>query len=188
MSIFFHVDVSRKLRPGMEIELGAGMISEFGKKCWKHFHRAGIKDIPRLEDSQSSVKNLDKFGRRELYLEIFRTGHPELSKLDTISRLNAFFAVRSIADAKRYIARSNFPSDLPIYEVQASGVGFEADSTWLDQEFPDDIRQYGYYYEMYWKGKEISQHPSLSVHEKRGTLIEVLFESDVTIGELVPAG
>lgn len=186
MSNLFHVDVSDLLHPGMTITLGRGKISEFGKKCLRQFRRIGLDTIPTLENVPPVVRLLNGFGYRELYLEIFRTGHPEIVGLETVSRLNAFFAVRSIEDAKRYIARCNFKADLPIYEVQTNGVGFEVNSTWLDQQFPRDFREFGYRYERYWKGLEISKDPYLASREKRGSLIEVLIASDVTIGDLVP--
>ncbi|WP_156443543.1 hypothetical protein [Burkholderia sp. MSMB1835] len=185
MNRLFHVDVSHLLHPGMTITLGRGQISEFGKKCLRQFKRIGLNTIPKLENVPPTVRLLDEFGYRELYLEIFRTGHPEIVDLETISRLNAFFAVRSIDDAERYIERSKFISNLPIYEVHTNGDVFEADSTWLDQQFPRDFTKSGYYYEKYWKGLEISNDPYLARTEKRGSLIEVLIASDVTIGDLV---
>ncbi|WP_157773823.1 hypothetical protein [Variovorax atrisoli] len=185
MNKFFHVDISQQLRPGMSIALGRERISEFGRKCWKHFKCIGLHEIPTLNSLPSSVSLLDSFAYRELYLEIFRTGHPEVINLKTVSRLNAFFAVQSIKDAQRYIERSNFSKNLPIYEIHTCDAGYKVDSTWLDQQFPRDLKAFNYYYKEYWKRSTIESDPHLSHHEKRGSLIEVLIASDVVIGELV---
>ncbi|PPT92600.1 hypothetical protein XarbCFBP7408_21455 [Xanthomonas arboricola pv. guizotiae] len=57
--------------------------------------------------------------------------------------------------------------------------------TWLDQQFPRDFRQFGYYYLHYWKGLKIEEDSHLSGHEKRRSLMEVLLGSTIAVGPAV---
>lgn len=57
--------------------------------------------------------------------------------------------------------------------------------TWLDQKFPRDYRQFGYYYLKYWKGELIEKDEYLAAHENRGSFIETLITSNVTVGDVI---
>lgn len=184
MHTFFHVDMSRRLRPGMNIELSAQTTSEFGAVYWKQFRNAGIEHFPSDQTIPPQTHLLGTAAYREFWLELFRTGNPELKNLMLPSRLNSFFVVESIEDARRYITRSNLEKHVPIFEVHSQEPGVKFDMTWLDQQFPRDYREFGYYYLRYWKGLRIDDDPHLASHEKRGSLMEVLLDSPITIGQV----
>ncbi len=133
---FFHVDMSRRLRPGMKIELSAQITSEFGAVYWKQFRNAGIEHFPSDQTIPPQTHLLGKAAYREFWLELFRTGNPELKNLMLPSRLNSFFVVESIEDARRYITRSNLGKHVPIFEVHSQEPGSKFDMTWLDHQFP----------------------------------------------------
>ncbi|HHH6077687.1 TPA: hypothetical protein ACP2RB_004997, partial [Escherichia coli] len=73
---------------------------------------------------------------------------------------------------------------LPIFEVHSQEPGSKFDMTWLDQKFPRDYREFGYYYLRYWKGLRMDDDPHLASHETRGSLMEVLLSSTITIGQV----
>ncbi|ELV1750850.1 hypothetical protein U9513_13100 [Escherichia coli] len=56
--------------------------------------------------------------------------------------------------------------------------------TWLDQQFPRDYRKFSYYYLCYWKGLRMDEDRYLAAHETRGSLMEVLLSSTITIGQV----
>lgn len=185
MHTFFHVDMSRRLRPGMNIELSAQTTSEFGAVYWKQFRRAGIEHFPSDQTIPPQTHLLGTAAYREFWLEFFRTGNPELKDLELPSRLNSFFVVESIEDARRYITRSNLGKHVPIFEVHSQEPGSKFDMTWLDQQFPRDYQQFRYYYLHYWKGLRMDEDRYLAAHETRGSLMEVLLSSTITIGQRV---
>lgn len=182
---YFHVDMAGRLKPGMNFDLSQGQPSKFGSTYWAKFRLLGIHSIPSLKTIPATSNLLDDAAYRELWLEIFRTDHPELRAVPTISRLNAFFAVESLQDVHLYALRSQFCGRAKIYEIYSTHPGAKHDMTWLDQQFPRDFRQFGYYYLRYWKGLKIEEDPHLVGHEKRGSLIEVLLGSAITIGPVV---
>lgn len=184
MSIFYHVDLAGRLAPGMTIDLSPEAPSLFGQTYLKQFTVAGVM---ALETGQAlpRLTRLNDSAYREYYLELFRRHNPRLKNLPTVSRLSAFFAVRSIDDTHRYIERFGFKGRSTIYSVDCDGEPLCLDMTWLDQQFPKCIDAFMYYYESYWKGELISQDPYLANHEKRGSLMEVLITSKVTIGDPV---
>ncbi|EDI0007563.1 hypothetical protein CC633_14615 [Salmonella enterica subsp. enterica serovar Enteritidis] len=185
MYTLYHVDMAKRLHPGMVIELSAQATSMFGEVYWKQFRNLRIEKIPSLRNIPSQSSMLSNPAYRELWLEIFRTDHPELKNMKLPSRLNSFFAVESIEDAKGYIARSNLGEHTPIFEVYSKEPGLKFDMTWLDQQFPRDFRQFGYYYLRYWKGLRIEDDIHLANHEKRGSFMEVLLGATITIGKVV---
>jgi hypothetical protein len=182
---FFHIDMGGRLKPGMSINLSRRTPSLFGANYWRKFRCVGIESVPCLQNVPSESNLLDDPAYRELWLEIFRTDHPEIRKIETVSRLNSFFVVESLEDAHRYVSRSKFLGSASIFEVHSMHPGKKHDMTWLDQDFPRDFRQFGYYYLRYWQGLRIEDDPDLAGHEKRGSLTEVLLASPVTIGSKV---
>ncbi|MNJ22256.1 hypothetical protein D3C77_166240 [compost metagenome] len=110
---------------------------------------------------------------------------PELSHLENKSRLNCFFAAKTIDDARKYKLRSQNNTPARIFAIHTESEVQILDMTWLDQEFPRDMNEFGYYYRQYWKGARIDQDPHLASHEKRGTLLEVLISDDFIVGEMV---
>lgn len=186
MYTFFHADMTRALNTGMEIELSPNTLSFFGSGYWRRFKYVGIDDIPSLQGAHGVQNRLiDKAAYREFWLEVFRKDHPEIKELSLKSRFSCFYATESIDDAKRYIARSGFGGSARIFEIKSADSGLKLDMTWLDQEFPRDFRLFGYYYLQYWKGMRIEDDSELAKHEKRGSLIEVLLDRRVQVGELV---
>ncbi|WP_146176698.1 hypothetical protein [Chromobacterium sp. Panama] len=185
MQTFFHVDMTGRLRSGMDIDLRSNAPSVFGKNYWTKFKNVGIKSIPSLQNVPDEVNRLDSSAYREFWLEVFRTDHPEIKKLATKSRLNSFFATDSIEDAHKYILRNGFKGNAKIFEIQSTDAGLKLDMTWLDQQFPRDFREFGYFYCCYWKGLKIDDDNDLSKHEKRGSLIEVLLGGKIIIGNII---
>lgn len=182
---FYHVDMGARLRQGMTIELSEQTTSVFGDVYWKQFRHVGIKQFPSQQIAPPQTNLLGNAAYREFWLEFFRMGHPELKCLELPSRLNSFFVVESIEDAHRYITRSNLGKNLPIFEVHSQEPGAKFDMTWLDQQFPRDYQQFGYYYLRYWKGLRMDEDHYLAAHEIRGSLMEVLLSSTITIGQRV---
>lgn len=174
-----------RLNSGMNIELSGNSPSFFGMNYLAKFARSGIKSIPPLQSAVLIGNSLDDASYREFWLEVFRTDHPQLKTIPLKSRLNSFFATESIDDAKRYISRHGFSGETRIFEVESQDSGLKLDMTWLDQRFPRDFRQFGFYYISYWKGMRIDANDDLKDHEKRGSLIEVLLDGKVRIGEVV---
>lgn len=176
-----------RLRSGMDITLSNNTPSVFGDIYLAKFKIAGINSIPSLQVALTKGESLglDDSAYRELWLEIFRTEHPELKQLPLKSRLNSFFVTESIDDARRYITRKEFKGQSRIFEVKSQSSGLNLDMTWLDQKFPRDFRQFGYYYLRYWQGLKIDDDPYLKAHETRGSLIEVLLDERIIIGEIV---
>ncbi|MCU8045545.1 MULTISPECIES: hypothetical protein [unclassified Shewanella] len=169
----------------MNIELSNKTPSVFGNNYWAKFKTAGIDIIPPLQQAVVKGYSLDDAAYREFWLEVFRIGHPELKKLSLKSRLNSFFVAESIDDARRYISRNGFTGEARIFKVKSQDSGLKLDMTWLDQKFPRDFREFGYYYLSYWKGMRIDDDPHLKAHEKRGSLLEILLDGKVEIGEAV---
>ncbi|MGE8287920.1 MAG: hypothetical protein ACN6RG_08175 [Stenotrophomonas sp.] len=171
----------------MKLDLSQDQPSVFGSTYWEKFRGVGIDSIPSLQNVPDASNLLDNSAYREFWLEIFRTDHPELLSAPTISRLNAFFAVESLDDAHVYASRSQFRGRASIYEIYSTRPGTKHDMTWLDHQFPRDFRKFGYYYLRYWKGLKIEEDSHLSGHEKRGSLMEVLLGSAITVGPVVGA-
>jgi len=183
---FYHVDMLGRLAPGMTIDLSPEAPSLFGRIYLQQFKAAGVVEaLEKGEESPKKLMLLRDCAYREYYLELFRRHNPRLKDLPIVSRLSAFFAVKSIEDAHRYIERFGFKGHPAIYSVDCDGEPPCLDMTWLDQQFPKRADAFMYYYESYWKGALIGQDPHLSSHEKRGSLIEVLITSKVTIGALM---
>lgn len=169
----------------MEIDISPCVPSAFGAGYWAKFRNFGIESIPTLQGVPKRTSLLDDSAYREFWLEVFRTDHPELKDLGLKSRLNSFFATESLDDARRYISRSGFQGQSRIFKIQASDTGLKLDMTWLDQKFPRDFKKFGYYYLRYWKGLMMEDDAHLAGHEKRGSLIEVLLDGGVKIGEAI---
>jgi len=183
--MYFHVDTKGTLETGMVIKTSPSTHSIFGNFYHKKFEQFGIEPILDLHKVPTIVNVLEYPFYREFYLEVFRLGHPELIGLENFSRLSSFFAVETLEEARKYIERSGHGNTSKIFEVFSDGPVMKLDMTWLDQEFPKDIRQVGYYYLHYWLGNKIEEDVHLKEHEKRGSLMEVLIASDVTIGTIV---
>ncbi|MEJ0209814.1 hypothetical protein [Pseudomonas aeruginosa] len=183
MATYYHVDNAGLLKTGMEIKLDGNNRSRFGEVYQPFFKLIGADEIgpglPRL------VETLPPPHYREFFLELFRLHDPELSHLENKSRLNCFFAAKTIDDARKYKLRSQNNTPARIFEIHTEGEVQILDMTWLDQEFPRDMNEFGYYYRQYWKGARIDQDPHLASHEKRGTLLEVLISDDFIVGEMV---
>jgi hypothetical protein len=183
LNTFYHVDTTGQLRTGMTIDLAPGKASSFGQIYQKRFRAAGVTTQLELGHHPPIPNLLNPAAYREYFLELFRRHNPRIKGLATVSRLDSFFAFRCAEDAKRYLERC-FPKHPPrIYTIHCAGEHPAFDMTWLDQSFPRDIGAFSYYYESYWKGLLIGEDEDLSGHEKRGSLIEVLITSPVTIGD-----
>lgn len=172
-----------RLSSGQEIELSNDALSKFGENYFKKFNALGITEVS--SPMPKAVDLLDVSSYREFFLELFRKKDSELKGLDTHSRFSSFFAVESIGDAERYIERFGFKDKANIYEVFTDSEARMFDMTWLDQQFPKDYREFGYYYRQYWKGLKIENDPHLSTHEKRGSLMEALINKSVLVGDIV---
>lgn len=181
LNTFYHIDTADRLRAGVTIDLAPGKASVFGQNYQRRFRAAGI--IAQLELGQHPPRPdlLSTAAYREYFLELFRLHNPRLKGMATVSRLESFFAFRSIGDAKRYLERHSPKHPPRIYIIHCDGEHPSFDMTWLDQSFPRDVAAFSYYYESYWKGLLISEDKNLSAREKRGSLIEVLITSPVTV-------
>ena len=171
----------------MTIDLSPDKASAFGLIYQRQFRGAGITAELELGRAPPMPNLLREPAYREYYLELFRRHNPRISGLATVSRLNSFFAFRSTQDAKRYLERHSPKHPPKIYTIHCEGQHLGFDMTWLDQLFPRDIGAFSYYYESYWKGLLISGDEHLSGHEKRGSLIEVLITSPITVGNEIYA-
>lgn len=185
MKKYYHVDANGTLETGMVIDASPSTHSVFGNFYYKKFEQLGIKPIPELHKVPPIVNILEYPFYREFYLEVFRLGHPELIGLERFSRFSAFFALETLEEARKYIERGSHENTSKIFEVFTDGSVVKLDMTWLDQEFPKDIKKVGYYYLHYWLGNKIEEDIYLKEHEKRGSLMEVLISSDVTIGAVI---
>lgn len=187
METLYHVDTSGRLAAGMAIDLHTDKPSIFGKNYRHQFKSAGVLDSLASGTEHENIKLLSSSAYREYYLELFRTRHPKIRKIAPVSRLSAFFAVKTVEDAWRYVERHEFKGTPTIFAIYCSGTQTQLDMTWLDQQFPRDINAFSYYYERYWDGSHICNDEHLASHEIRGSLIEVLVTSPVTIGQAVSA-
>lgn len=186
MNTFYHVDKSHKLQTGMKISLSPTIPSKFGKYYVDQLSLVNITEFGTLEEAyQQQNKIIDKSIYREFWLEIFRKDCPDLKSLSLKSRLNSFFATTSVKDACRFIERSEIKSEVRIFEVYSSDKGLKLDMTWLDHKFPRDFKAFQYYYTHYWQGLKIEEDEHLKGSDKRGSLIEVLIDKDVMIGEVI---
>jgi hypothetical protein len=187
LNTFYHVDTTSQLGAGMTIDLAPDKASAFGLNYQRQFRAAGVTAELELGQAPPVPNLLKEPAYREYFLELCRRHNPRINGLTTVSRLNSFFAFRSAQDAKRYLERHS-PKHLPkIYTIHCEGQHPAFDMTWLDQHFPRDIGAFSYYYESYWKGLLISEDEHLSGHEKRGSLMEVLITSPITIGSEIDA-
>jgi hypothetical protein len=187
LNTFYHVDTTGQLRAGMTIDLVPGKASLFGQIYQRRFRSAGVTTQLELGCPPPMPDLLSPPAYREYFLELFRLHNPEIKRLATVSRLNAFFAFRCAEDVKRYLERFSPKNSPRVYTIHCTGEHPAFDMTWLDQTFPRDINAFRYYYESYWKGLLISEDEHLSSHEKRGSLLEVLITSPVTIGNQIDA-
>ena len=185
MNTLYHVDTTGRLKPGMKIDLAPGKASVFGRNYQMKFQRAGITFELELGLPPPNPSLLSDAAYREYFLELFRLNNPRIRERGVISRLDSFFAVRSVEDAKRYLERSIFKHPPRIFNIHCAGEHPALDMTWLDQNFPRNIESFSYYYENYWSGRLISEDEHLSNHDKRGSLIELLITSQVTVGNMI---
>ncbi|HCG7368205.1 TPA: hypothetical protein NJ384_004489 [Vibrio parahaemolyticus] len=183
MKKFYHIDRSHTLTTGMTIELSSSKASQFGSVYLRHFKQNNVSPTADLSNVSPLVNTFDYPFYREFYLEVFRLGHPELTKLERFSRLNSLYAAETLDDVKQMVERLQIKPGYKVFEVFTSGPYVSLDMTWLDQKFPKDIREVGYYYLHYWLGNKIENDQYLKGHESRGSLMEVLICSDVIVGE-----
>lgn len=174
-----------RLAPGMVIDLSPENLSNFGQTYKQKFIRAGISIELEMGSKPRHPDRLSDAAYREFYLEFFRRHNPRVKTLKTVSRLSSFFAATSIEDANRYVQRHGFVGKTTTYAVHCAGEHPLLDMTWLDQHFPRNLENRLYYYESYWQGKLISQDEHLASSEKRGSFMEALITSRVTIGDPV---
>lgn len=188
LQTLYHVDTLGRLAPGMAIDLHPDKPSIFGENYRHQFAKAGVLDALAAGAEHKNLMLLSNAAYREYYLELFRTHHPRVKEIAPASRLSSFFAVRTVDDAWRYVERHEFKGTPTIFAVHCDGPLTQLDMTWLDQQFPRDINAFSYYYEHYWNGSHICNDEHLASHEARGSFIEVLVSTPVTIGQPVVAG
>jgi hypothetical protein len=187
LQTLYHVDTLGRLAAGMTIDLHPRKPSRFGDIYRHQFAKAGVLDALTAGVEHKNLMLLSNAAYREYYLELFRTHHPQISKIAPTSRLSSFFTVKTVSDAWRYVERHEFKGKPTIFAIHCDGPLTQLDMTWLDQQFPRDISAFSYYYEHYWNGSHISNDQHLASHEARGSFIEVLVSTPVTIGQPVIA-
>jgi hypothetical protein len=185
MKKFYHIDRSGLLTAGRKIELSSSKPSRFGSGYLNYFKKNNVVPTSELSNVSPLVNAFDYPFYREFYLEVFRLGHPKLINLERFSRLHSLYAAESLDDVKEMIERLQIKPGYKVFEVFTFGPYIKLDMTWLDQDFPKDIREVGYYYLHYWLGNKIENDQYLQDHDERGSLMEVLICSDVTVGKEV---
>ncbi|MDN7754736.1 hypothetical protein [Burkholderia gladioli] len=186
---YYHVDALGTLQTGAVIDARSNGWSKFGLQCVSRFRAAGLLDALERSDIPSSpaINALTQDYRREFFLEHIRRHHP-LVKNRSTSRLNSFFAVKSMEDARSFIVRR--PTSVGrvprIFIVHTDGDHPAHDMNWLDFKFPDDPNYFAYHYVSYWNRVLTTEDQNMSgkLHG-RLPIQEVLITSPVTIGAIV---
>ncbi|ENM3908705.1 hypothetical protein [Vibrio cholerae] len=185
MKKFYHIDRLGSLKPGMKINPSLSLPSRFGQVYVDYFKIYGVYPSSELGKDFNTVALFDAPYYREFYLEVFRLGDPQLSELKHFSRLNSFFAFENLEDAPKFVERLEIKPGYKVFEITTEGEYVVLDMTWLDRQFGRDLTMNGYYFRHYWLGKKIEEDEHLKNDEVRGSLMEVLINSEVLIGEEV---
>ncbi|EHK0753519.1 hypothetical protein RG677_002684 [Vibrio parahaemolyticus] len=185
MKKFYHIDRLGSLKPGMKINPSLSIPSRFGQVYVDYFKIHGVYPSAELGKDLNAVALFAAPYYREFYLEVFRLGDPQLSELKHFSRLNSFFAFENLKDVAKFVERLKIKPGYKVFEITTEGEYVVLDMTWLDQQFGRDLKSNGYYFRHYWLGNKIEEDEYLKNHEVRGSLMEVLINSEVSIGEEV---
>ncbi|HEI9843241.1 TPA: hypothetical protein SLN72_000152 [Morganella morganii] len=178
---YYHIDRSNTLTTG-DIIRPEDFI--FGKGYRDKFRKANLD--PKNNGDVGKAIILPEETRREFYLEYVRIHNPYLHDMTLPSRLDSFFAVKTVEVATELAKnRMKAGGDYSLYEVYTEDEPLAFDMNWLDQEFPANINSRVRYYHEYWIGSKMKDNKDLNTHEKRETLMELLITKPVKIGDLI---
>jgi len=163
---FFHIDRQKSLTEGQEITLDNRGLSRFGTVYWDAICTKGFDEMSHAEQREHLLENLRNEPRFSAYT----------------SRMQAFFGVNTLDDARRFAEKIEPKPDykVPVFEVFASTF-WTLDMNWLDYSTDHETRVK--YCREYWYAAISNHNPE--VGERKPPHLEVIMALPVRIGKIV---
>lgn len=164
---FFHIDRQKALAEGQEITLDDRKLSRFGAVYWDAIHAKRFDEMSHAEQRERLLEDFHNESRFSVYT----------------SRMQAFFGVNTLDDARRFAEKIEPKPDykVPVFEVFASTF-WTLDMNWLDYNTTDHETRLTYC-RNYWYAAISNHNPEAG--ERKPPHLEVLMALPVRIGKIV---
>lgn len=163
---FFHIDRYQSLVEGQELTLNSRGLSQFGAIYWDALNSKAFDEMSNAE-------------QRECLLESVRR---ESKFSGYTSRMQAFFGINTLEDARRFAEKIEPKSSkkIPVFEVFSSSF-WSLDMNWLD--YAADYEERRRYCVEYWHAAISNHNPETG--ERKPPHLEVLMALPVRVGKII---